>query len=136
MPTGGKGTADVTERKHAREERHDLQTQLALAQKMEAIGRLAGGGHDFNNQLSVMMGYAEYALRKTREGDPLRKELKQIMGAGERACPGRPPGQDQCGNQGPLHVGIYARRHRAPWCARERELPSETVLTERSGIEN
>ncbi len=79
--------SDVTERMQAQEARRDLETQLAHSGKMEAIGRLAGGvAHDFNNLLSVILGYAEYALRKTREGDPLYMELKQIVGAGERAA--------------------------------------------------
>ena len=54
---------DITERKQAEEERARLQDQLQQAQRMESVGRLAGGvAHDYNNMLSVIMGYAELAL--------------------------------------------------------------------------
>jgi two-component system cell cycle sensor histidine kinase/response regulator CckA len=74
---------DITEQKLATDK---LQDQLRQAQKMEAIGRLAGGvAHDFNNLLSVIMGYASLAIDGMNEGDPLRSQLDEVLGASERA---------------------------------------------------
>jgi signal transduction histidine kinase len=64
-----------------------LQAQLAQAQKLESVGRLAGGvAHDFNNLLTVINGYSDLALVRLRDGDPLRLQLEQIRRAGERAA--------------------------------------------------
>ncbi len=60
--------------------------QLRLSQKIEAIGRLAGGvAHDFNNLLTVISSYAGIALRGLRSDDPLRADLEEIRKAGDRA---------------------------------------------------
>lgn len=68
-------------------ERHSLEDQIRQAQKMEAIGRLAGGvAHDFNNILSVILSYAGFAMSGVREGDPLRQDLQEIHDAAERAA--------------------------------------------------
>ncbi len=67
-------------------EKSDLQHQLLQSQKMEAIGRLAGGvAHDFNNLMTVVTGYAQRLLRRLPEDDSTRSELEQINGAGEQA---------------------------------------------------
>ncbi len=77
---------DITERKRAEAEREKLQAQLNQAQKIESIGRLAGGvAHDFNNILSVIIGYSELAIDRVGMEDPLRKDLKEIYSAAIRS---------------------------------------------------
>jgi PAS domain S-box-containing protein len=78
---------DITGRKRAEEETAKLQAQLHHAQRMESIGRLAGGvAHDFNNLLTVINGYSRLLLGKLKAGDPLLDGLEQIHRAGERAA--------------------------------------------------
>jgi len=77
---------DVTDRRQAEEERERLQAQLLQAQKMESVGRLAGGvAHDYNNMLSVIQGYAEMALDRVPVDQPLHGDLQEILGAAQRA---------------------------------------------------
>jgi len=76
---------DISERKTAEAEMRRLEMQLIQAQKMESIGRLAGGvAHDFNNLLSVIMGYTELLLQDCREAET-RDALNEISAAGGRA---------------------------------------------------
>jgi two-component system cell cycle sensor histidine kinase/response regulator CckA len=78
---------DITERKRAEETQAKLEDQLRQAQKMESIGRLAGGvAHDFNNLLTVIQGYCDFMEAQIPAQDPLLKELEQIQRAGERAA--------------------------------------------------
>jgi two-component system cell cycle sensor histidine kinase/response regulator CckA len=67
-------------------EKLSLESQLRQAQKMEAVGRLAGGvAHDFNNMLSVILGYAELALYKLDGAHPVHAKLEQIRDAAKRS---------------------------------------------------
>jgi PAS domain S-box-containing protein len=76
---------DVTERHHAEDELRRLERQLRQAQRLEAMGTLAGGiAHDFNNILGAVLGYGEMALRGATKGSRLRRDLDNIMTAGER----------------------------------------------------
>jgi two-component system cell cycle sensor histidine kinase/response regulator CckA len=67
-------------------ERHRLEQQLVQAQKMEAVGRLAGGvAHDFNNLLTAILGFNEIMAAELADDDPLQLEVNEIRGAAERA---------------------------------------------------
>lgn len=77
---------DITERRRAEEDRGLLQEQLMQAQKMESIGRLAGGvAHDFNNMLSIILGQGELILETLPTHSALREDITAIMTAGIRA---------------------------------------------------
>lgn len=78
---------DISDRKHAEQEREKLFEQLVQAQKLEAVGQLAGGvAHDFNNMLSVILGQTQLALLKTRPADPFHKSFLEIQNAAEHSA--------------------------------------------------
>nr|NJM00957.1 response regulator [Desulfobacula sp.] len=78
---------DITQRKQAEAEWKKLQDQLTQAQKMESVGRLAGGvAHDYNNMLSVIIGYAELALDKVNPRDQVHEDLTEILTAARRSA--------------------------------------------------
>jgi PAS domain S-box-containing protein len=77
---------DITERKRAEQEREKLREQLALAQTMESIGRLAGGvAHDFNNMLTVILGYASLSKTSLPPDTKLWRNLTEIVKAANRS---------------------------------------------------
>ncbi len=78
---------DVTERKEAEGDREKLQRQLEQSQKMESVGRLAGGvAHDFNNMLNVILGHAEILLTELSGDAEARSNLEEIERAALRSA--------------------------------------------------
>ena len=78
---------DITAQKHAEMEKKELELQLQRAQKMEAIGTLAGGvAHDLNNILTGIVSYPDLLLLKLPDESPLRKPLMTMKNSGERAA--------------------------------------------------
>src|SRR5260370_13194049 len=64
-----------------------LETQLRMAQKMEAVGRLSGGiAHDFNNLLGVIIGYSQVVKKKLGKDNPLLEHVEEVEKAGQRAA--------------------------------------------------
>jgi two-component system cell cycle sensor histidine kinase/response regulator CckA len=88
---GGRTTVgfvtDLSGQKRAEEERTKLERQLQQAQKMESVGRLAGGvAHDFNNMLGVILGHAEMLLEMVDASQPIHDDLEEILKAGRRSA--------------------------------------------------
>lgn len=81
------GTArDITDRKNSEAEREDLQKQFFQAQKMEAIGRMAGGmAHDFNNILASMIGYSEFLIEDIDPKTQQHEFARSIMNGAQQA---------------------------------------------------
>ena len=78
---------DITENKKAEEEKKHLQSQLIQSQKVEALGLLAGGiVHDFNNLLTVILGYSDIAMLQIEKKDKLKENLDQIRLAAQHAA--------------------------------------------------
>ena len=77
---------DISERKRAEEEKAKLESQLQQSQRMEAVGRLAGGvAHDFNNMLGVILGRADIASERLEPAHPVRIHLEEIRKAARRS---------------------------------------------------
>jgi signal transduction histidine kinase len=78
---------EIDRRRRAERERGELEARFLQAQRMESVGRLAGGvAHDFNNLLTVINSYAELAAAHLTDGDPLKKNIDEIEKAGARAA--------------------------------------------------
>jgi two-component system sensor histidine kinase EvgS len=78
---------DISDRKRTEREKEKLQAELLQAQKMESVGRLAGGvAHNYNNMLNVITGFTELALERTPPEDPRRGDLEEVLHAARRSA--------------------------------------------------
>lgn len=77
---------DITDARRREDERHRLERQLEEARKLEALGTLAAGiAHDFNNLLGAILGFAQFIVDDTKEGEPLHRYGNRIVKAGQQA---------------------------------------------------
>ena len=78
---------DITDRKRAEAEKRRLEERLRRAEKMEALGQLAGGvAHDLNNVLGVLSGYSELLLAEIPEGQKARRHVEKILQSTEKGA--------------------------------------------------
>ncbi len=78
---------DVSEKKRAEQEKEVLESQLRQSQKMDAVGRLAGGvAHDFNNLLAVIMNFAGFVKDELESDDPRREDIEEIRKAADKGA--------------------------------------------------
>jgi two-component system, cell cycle sensor histidine kinase and response regulator CckA len=78
---------DITDRKRTEEEKLILEERLYRAEKMEALGTLAGGvAHDLNNVLGIVVGYAELLLMNADKSSSIKTQIENIMKGGQRAA--------------------------------------------------
>ena len=78
---------DVTEQKKVEQTLQIMERQFLQAQKLESLGRLAGGvAHDFNNMLAVILGYTEVALMELGPQQSIRKNLEEVKSAAQRSA--------------------------------------------------
>ena len=80
-------STDITQIKVLQKKQAQTESQLRQVQKMESIGRLAGGvAHDYNNMLSVIIGYTELAMDKVNPAEPLYEDLEEVFNAATRSA--------------------------------------------------
>ena len=78
---------DITTRKELHNKQEKTEAQLRQAQKMESVARLAGGvAHDFNNMLSIIIGFGEMVQEKLSPNDPLRQDMQEILTAAQKSA--------------------------------------------------